>query len=143
MISRRFTRVSRRFERLEEYDRHHRASVQEQIRKAALQALCDEDLNVTKAFIERGAPFADPTPEEGATLARYAAAGGAAALRRILQLWERLLNLSQRSWNCSGPDASSFRSGGGSGRLWLGAGPIDGTVISSELSFYIGQIRGP
>jgi hypothetical protein len=78
MISRKLTRANIRLERLEETDLHHRATFMQQIQKAAFQDLSDEDLNVMKAFIERGAPFSEPTPEESATLARYKAAGDAA-----------------------------------------------------------------
>lgn len=81
MISPRFTRVNSRLERLEENNRHERAGVMEQIQKAALQELSDEDLNVMKAFIDRGSPFADRTPEESGMLERYSAACAAAALR--------------------------------------------------------------
>jgi hypothetical protein len=81
MISRKLSRVNTRLERLEENDRHHRASVREQVLRAALQDLSDEDLSVMKVFVERGSPLSDATSEESAVLERYAAASDAVAVR--------------------------------------------------------------
>ena len=81
MISRKFTRMASRLERLEEDDRHYRSNLREQILRAALQDLSDEDLNLMKVFVERGSPLSDATPEETAALERYAAASDAVAVR--------------------------------------------------------------
>jgi hypothetical protein len=75
--------VRRRLEQLEQLrtnlDRRDR--VRQQIFGAALENLSDADLDVLQTFIERGAPFSNPTPEESTALEKLSVAAAVAALK--------------------------------------------------------------
>jgi hypothetical protein len=66
------TKMKRRLEDLEGPLFRARASLYEQVHKAALSEMTSADLEVLLQFISRHVPESESTPEERAAMARYA-----------------------------------------------------------------------